>query len=224
MQLARIDFIQCTPSIADVPIEDRRGMKARRILQIRHVWIANVRRGIDRAKRILPIVSIQNRYNIIPRPRFGGRASVIAERKDGFLPWLHWRSGRSFFNQGREPLEAEAKRLTSAPCNWLSPGWLQKSRSFGNPDIVASASRENMAAAKLQLTRTIGRRMPRKTLRVTRYLPHAHDRRAYDLRPTLNSEIQTPMRKVDSAIRFAAFDFDVFCCGDGEPTDSSANQ
>src|SRR5438034_11453761 len=67
LKLERIDLYQLHTVDRKVPIEDSVGAlkKAQDAGKIRHVGLSNVTtQEIERAKKILPIVSIQNRYNI----------------------------------------------------------------------------------------------------------------------------------------------------------------
>src|SRR3982075_878893 len=70
LKLERIDLYQLHTVDRKVPIEESLGAlkKAQDAGKIRHVGLSNVTtEQIERAKKILPIVSIQNRYNIEDR-------------------------------------------------------------------------------------------------------------------------------------------------------------
>src|SRR5438034_7123758 len=70
LKLDRIDLYQLHTVDRKVPIEESVGAlkAAQNAGKIRHVGLSNVTtQEIDRAKKILPIVSIQNRYNITDR-------------------------------------------------------------------------------------------------------------------------------------------------------------
>src|SRR5436309_8891362 len=70
LKLERIDIYQLHTVDRKVPIEESVGAlkAAQEAGKIRHVGLSNVTtQEIDRAKKILPIVSIQNRYNITDR-------------------------------------------------------------------------------------------------------------------------------------------------------------
>src|SRR5438105_7429173 len=70
LKLERIDVYQLHTVDRKVPIEDSLGAlkKAQDAGKIRHVGLSNVTtKEIERAKKVLPIVSIQNRYNIEDR-------------------------------------------------------------------------------------------------------------------------------------------------------------
>src|SRR5207244_11871532 len=70
LKLERIDVYQLHTVDRKVPIEDSLGAlkKAQDAGKIRHVGLSNVSvQEIEHAKKVLPIVSIQNRYNIEDR-------------------------------------------------------------------------------------------------------------------------------------------------------------
>src|SRR6266576_4471900 len=90
LRLDRIDLYQLHTVDSKVPIEESVG--ALKQLQdagkIRHIGLSNVdRKEIDRARKIVPIVSVQNRYNI--EDRESEDVLVYCEKeKLGFLPWF----------------------------------------------------------------------------------------------------------------------------------------
>src|SRR5438874_2693355 len=89
LKLDRIDVYQLHTVDRKVPIEESVGaLKAAQDAgKIRHVGLSNVTtQEIDRAKKVLPIVSIQNRYNVEDRDS-EGVLSYCEKEKMGFLPW-----------------------------------------------------------------------------------------------------------------------------------------
>jgi aryl-alcohol dehydrogenase-like predicted oxidoreductase len=157
LKLERIDVYQLHTVDRKVPIEESVGaLKAAQDAgKIRHVGLSNVTtQEIDRAKKILPIVSIQNRYNITDRDS-EGVLSYCEKEKMGFLPWAPvGGSGRGSFTKGGNPLEAEAKRHNVSAVQ-LALAWLLQKSPVMLPIPGTSSLQhleENMAAAKLQLT------------------------------------------------------------------------
>ena len=157
LKLERIDLYQMHTVDRKVPIEESLGaLKAAQDAgKIRHVGLSNVTvQEIERAKKVLPIVSIQNRYNITDRDS-EDVLNYCEREKVGFLPWAPvGGSGRGSLTKGGNPLEAEAKRHNvSAP--QLALAWLLHKSPVMLP-IPGTSSiahlEENMAAAKLQLT------------------------------------------------------------------------
>src|SRR5213082_3784084 len=108
LKLERIDLYQLHTVDRKVPIEDSVGaLKAAQDAgKIRHVGLSNVTtQEIDRAKKILPIVSVQNRYNITDRES-ENVLNYCEKEKMGFLPWAPvGGSGRSSLTKTGNPLE-----------------------------------------------------------------------------------------------------------------------
>ena len=157
LKLERIDLYQLHTVDRKVPIEESVGaLKAAQDAgKIRHVGLSNVTtQEIDRAKKILPIVSIQNRYNITDRES-EDVLNYCEKEKMGFLPWAPvGGSGRSALSKSRNPLEDAAKRHNVSTVQ-LALAWLLQKSPVMLP-IPGTSSlahlEENMAAAKLQLT------------------------------------------------------------------------
>ena len=88
LKLERIDVYQLHTVDKKVPIEESLGAlkKAQDAGKIRHVGLSNVTtQEIERAKKVVPIVSIQNRYNITDRES-ADVLSYCEKEKMGFLP------------------------------------------------------------------------------------------------------------------------------------------
>jgi aryl-alcohol dehydrogenase-like predicted oxidoreductase len=157
LKLDRIDLYQLHTVDRKVPIEESLGaLKAGQDAgKIRHVGLSNVTtQEIERAKKILPIVSIQNRYNIEDRDS-QEVLSYCEKEKMGFLPWAPvGGSGRSSLTKTGNPLEAEAKRRNVSAVQLALAWLLQKSPVILPIPGTSSLAHleENMAAAKLQLT------------------------------------------------------------------------
>src|ERR1041385_8918148 len=83
LKLERIDVYQLHTVDKKVPIEESLGAlkKAQDAGKIRHVGLSNVSvQEIERAKKVLPVVSIQNRYNITDRDRSEEHTSELQSR------------------------------------------------------------------------------------------------------------------------------------------------
>jgi pyridoxine 4-dehydrogenase len=95
LALERIDLYQLHAVDPKVPIEDSIGALAE--LQeegkIHHVGVCNVTvEELDRARQIVPIVSVQNRYNIADRA--SEEVLAVCERDQlAFLPWFPLATG-----------------------------------------------------------------------------------------------------------------------------------
>src|SRR6184192_649713 len=157
LKLERIDLYQLHAIDRKVPVEESVGAlkKAQDAGKIRHVGLSNVTtQEIDRAKKVLPIVSVQNRYNITDRES-EDVLRYCEKEKMGFLPWAPvGGSGRSSLTKSGTTLEAEAKRYNVNAVQ-LALAWLLQKSPVMLP-IPGTANiahlEDNMAAAKLQLT------------------------------------------------------------------------
>ena len=157
LKLDRIDVYQLHTVDRKVPIEESLGAikAARDAGKIRHVGLSNVSvKEIERAKTVVPIVSIQNRYNLSDRDSEDVLAYCEKE-KMGFLPWAPiGGSGRSSLGKSSNRLEEEAKRRNVTTVQ-LGLAWLLWKSPVMLP-IPGTSKLEhleqNMAAAKIQLT------------------------------------------------------------------------
>src|SRR5881296_2119860 len=89
LRLDRIDLYQLHTVDRKVPIEQSLGAlkEMQDAGKIRHIGLSNVdRKEIDRARKIVPIVSVQNRYNVEDRESEDVLAYCETENL-GFLPW-----------------------------------------------------------------------------------------------------------------------------------------
>jgi aryl-alcohol dehydrogenase-like predicted oxidoreductase len=110
---------------------------------------------IEQAKKVMPIVSIQNRYNISDR-KSEDALHYCEKEKMGFIPWapIGGSGSHSLSKPGNNPLDAEAKRRNVSAVQ-LALAWLLQKSPVMLP-IPGTSSlahlEENMAAAKLQLS------------------------------------------------------------------------
>src|SRR5881392_713569 len=140
-----------------VPVEESLGAikKAQDAGKIRHVGLSEVTVAeIEQAKKVVPIVSIQNRYNITDRASEDA-LKYCEKEKMGFIPWAPiGGSGTSSLSKGGNALEAEAKRHNVSGVQ-LALAWLLQKSPVMLP-IPGTSSlahlEENIAAEKLQLT------------------------------------------------------------------------
>lgn len=157
LKLDRIDLYQLHSVDKKVPIEESVGAlkKARDAGKIRHVGLSNVTTAeIARAKKILPIVSIQNRYNLMDRDS-EAVLKYCEKDKMGFLPWAPiGGSGRGSLSKSTDRLESEAKRHGCSAVQ-LGLAWLLQKSPVMLP-IPGTANithlEENVAAVKIQLS------------------------------------------------------------------------
>ncbi len=155
LKLDRIDVYQLHTVDHKVPIEDSVGAlkKAQDAGKIRHIGLSNVSvREIERARKIAPIVSVQNRYNMEDRDS-EDVLKYCEKEKIGFLPWAPiGGSGRHALSKSNH-LEDEARRRNVTPVQ-LGLAWLLWKSRVMLP-IPGTSKLEhleqNMAAAKIQL-------------------------------------------------------------------------
>jgi pyridoxine 4-dehydrogenase len=111
LRLDRIDLYQLHAPDPKAPIEESVGELARLREEgkIRHVGLSNVSVGeLERARRIVPIVSVQNRYSLAERS--SEDVLETCEREGlAFLPWFPLASG-SLARQGG-PVDQVAERI-----------------------------------------------------------------------------------------------------------------
>ena len=153
LRLERIDLYQLHAVDPKVPIEDSVGALAE--LQeegkIRHVGLCNVTvEELDRAREIVPIVSVQNRYNIADR---ASEEVVAACERDqlAFLPWFPLATGDL---SSRGSTLEEIARSHSATTRQVALAWLLAHSPVMLPipgtNSVAHFE-ENFEAAQLEL-------------------------------------------------------------------------
>jgi pyridoxine 4-dehydrogenase len=154
LRLERIDLYQLHTVDPKVPIEESLGAlkEMQDAGKIRHVGLSNVEPDeIARAQKIVPIVSVQNRYNI--EDRKSENVLVYCEKKNlGFLPWFPIGGGGGL--KPENPLNVAAKAHAVSVVQ-VALAWLLERSPVMLP-IPGTASlahlEQNVAAAKLKLT------------------------------------------------------------------------
>jgi aryl-alcohol dehydrogenase-like predicted oxidoreductase len=151
LRLPRIDVYQLhTPDLAvsfDASMEALAQLKEEG--KIRHVALSNVtREHIERARKIVPIVSVQNRYSFADR-EWDYVLAYCEQNGMAFLPWAPLAGGR----QAHEVLTSVAVKLNSTP-QQVAIKWLLQ-RSHCTLPIPGTSSvnhlEQNIAAASLEL-------------------------------------------------------------------------
>ena len=154
LRLERIDLYQLHTIDPRVPLEASLGAlkEMQDAGKIRHVGLSNVSpEEIVRARKILPIVSVQNQYNI--EDRKWEKTLIYCEKESlGFMPWSPIGGAR-----GLKPDNAleRAAKAHSASVVQVAIAWLLQRSPVMLP-IPGTSSiahlEENVAAAKLKLT------------------------------------------------------------------------
>src|ERR1700688_4204458 len=89
LKLERIDLYQLHTVDPAVPLEDSLGalVELQRVGKIRHIGLSNVSvQELARARKLAPIVSVQNRYNLSDRTH-DAEVDACTQQGLAFLPW-----------------------------------------------------------------------------------------------------------------------------------------
>jgi len=123
LRVDRIDLYQLHRIDPKVPAEDQLGAlkELRAQGKIRHIGLSEVSVGeIQQARKIVPIVSVQNRYSITDR----GSEDVLdyCEKENlGFIPWFPLAAGK--VSSADSPIGHVAARLKATPSQ-VALAWL----------------------------------------------------------------------------------------------------
>ncbi len=153
LRLERIDLYQLHTPDPEVPFEESVGALAelREEGKIRHVGLSNVNvEQLQQAQEIVPIASVQNRYNLTNR--FSEDVIDFCEREGiGFIPWFPLATGN--LARSGSSLEEMASRHGVAPAQ-VALAWLLWRSPVMLP-IPGTSSvehlEENVAAAAIEL-------------------------------------------------------------------------
>jgi aryl-alcohol dehydrogenase-like predicted oxidoreductase len=157
LKLERIDLYQLHRIDPRTPLEESLGAFRRMQEQgkIRHIGLSEVAPAeIEEAQKIVPIVSVQNRYSLADR-RHEETLTWCEQRGIAFLPWYPMAAGKLLkpdhpFSQSLDQL---ARRYNATPAQ-LSLAWLLY-RSPAMLPIPGTSKvahlEENIAAASLQI-------------------------------------------------------------------------
>lgn len=150
----RIDVWQLHRIDPDVPADDQFGVIREMVDEglIRHVGLSEV--SVDElrsAQRVLPIVSVQNRYNVADRSS-EGLLDVCASEGIAFIPWFPLGARALVSDDG--PLAGVAREAGATPSQ-VALAWLLQRSPVMLP-IPGTGSvehlRENCGAATVRLT------------------------------------------------------------------------
>jgi pyridoxine 4-dehydrogenase len=153
LKLDRIDLYQLHRIDKKVPAEDSLGAlkEAQQAGKIRHIGLSEVSpEEIERAQKVVPIVSIQNRYNFDDR-KWDSAVDYCEQHKLGFLPWAPVGGNRGLSGSAAEAVaKAHNVDVYQVALAWL----LQRSPVMlpipGTQNL--KHLEDNCAAAKLKLT------------------------------------------------------------------------
>ncbi|MFL6589715.1 MAG: aldo/keto reductase [Chthoniobacterales bacterium] len=153
LKLERIDLYQLHRIDSKVPVEDSLGAlkEAQAAGKIRHIGLSEVSpEEITRARKVAPIVTVQNRYNLDDR-KWDKTLAYCEKEGIGFMPWAPV-GGNSGFHSGALEATAKAKNATVYQ---LAIAWLLARSPVMLPIPGTSSVKhleENVAAAKVKLS------------------------------------------------------------------------
>ena len=153
LKLERIDLYQLHRVDPKVPMEDSLGAlkEMQSAGKIRHIGLSEVSpEQVQRARKIVPIVTVQNRYNITDR-EWENTLNYCEKEQIGFMPWAPVGGSRGMSNAALE----KAAKDRGVTIYQLGLGWLLHRSPVMLP-IPGTSSlahlEENMAARKVQLS------------------------------------------------------------------------
>ena len=152
LRLERIDLYQLHTPDPVVPFEDSVGTLAqlRSEGKIRLIGLSNVtQEHVERARRIVPIVSVQNRYSFADR-EWDYVVDYCERNGIAFIPWFPLGAGRV----AGQILDQIAREHQATP-HQVATAWLLKRSPIMLPIPGTSSVKhleENVAAASLQLS------------------------------------------------------------------------
>ena len=153
LRVERIDIYQLHAVDPSVPMEESLGelVKLRSEGKIRHIGLSNVSVDqLQRARKLVPIVSVQNRYNLADRAS-EDVLKVCEHDGLGFLPWYPVGAGDLARPGGPMDRAAKAHGVTQAQ---VALAWLLLHSPVTLPIPGTSSTahlEENVAAAELTL-------------------------------------------------------------------------
>ena len=153
LKLERIDLYQLHRVDPKVPMEDSLGAlkEAQSAGKIRHIGLSEVSpEEVQRARKIVPIATVQNRYNITDR-KWDNTLGYCEKEKIGFMPWAPVGGSRGMSSAALEKIAKDH----GISVYQLALAWLLHRSSVMLP-IPGTSSlahlEENMAAREIQLS------------------------------------------------------------------------
>jgi aryl-alcohol dehydrogenase-like predicted oxidoreductase len=156
LRVDRIDLYQLHRIDPKVPAVDQLGTLKDLQAQgkIRHIGLSEVSvKQIEHARKIVPVVSVQNRYSITDRAA-EDVLEYCEKEKIAFIPWFPLAAGK--LSGGRSPISRAAEQLKATPSQ-VALAWLLERSPVMLPIPGTSKVEhleENVAAANLKLDQT----------------------------------------------------------------------
>jgi aryl-alcohol dehydrogenase-like predicted oxidoreductase len=135
LRLDRIDLYQLHRIDPSVPENDQFGFlqEAQRAGKVRHIGLSEVSADqIARARRFFPVVSVQNRYNLVDR-QWESVVDYCTRERIAFIPWYPLQAG----DIGRTGVTQSLKRLLG--------------RAPDSPDLTVVARRHDATPSQIAL-------------------------------------------------------------------------
>ena len=153
LRLDRIDLFQLHRIDSKVPEDEQFGVLAELVFEgkVRHVGLSEAdEAAVERARRVVPIVSLQNRYNVADR-EWEETVDYCEREAIAFIPWFPLGAGNL---RAEEIVTRVARRLGATPIQ-VALAWLLDRSPMMLP--IPGTSRvkhleENVAAAALRLS------------------------------------------------------------------------
>ena len=153
LKLERIDLYQLHRVDPKVPMEDSLGAlkEMQSAGKIRHIGLSEVSpEQVQRARKIVPIVTVQNRYNMTDR-KWDNTLAYCEKEQIGFMPWAPVGGSRGMTSGALEKIAKDH----GVSIYQLGLAWLLHRSSVMLPIPGTSSLAhldENMAARNLKLT------------------------------------------------------------------------
>lgn len=154
LRVERIDLYQLHRIDPEVPRDEQLGVLAelRREGKFRHFGLSEVGvEEIEAARRVLPVASVQNRYNLQDRAQWEDVVDFCGREGIAFIPWFPLAAGPLAREGG--PVDRIARRLGATP-GQVALAWLLRRSPVMLPIPGTSQVKhleENVAAAALEL-------------------------------------------------------------------------
>jgi pyridoxine 4-dehydrogenase len=153
LKLERIDLYQLHRIDPKVPMEDSLGAlkETQSAGKVRHIGLSEVSpEQVERARKVVPIVTVQNRYNITDR-KWDNTLAYCEKEQIGFMPWAPVGGSRGMSSAALEKIAKDH----GISVYQLALAWLLHRSPVMLP-IPGTSSlahlEENMAARKIQLS------------------------------------------------------------------------